>query len=358
MLRIELCQKFYDRMIVDLTLDELMSLIGVSDHRGGYSGKLRHIATLQDATAEDLAFLGNMKYTPQVAPSKAGVILVPSDFTATEPKAGQAYVPCENPSLAIGKVCAHLEAKHAAPAHSGIHPTAVIAPSASIDPTASIGPYCVVGDRTVIGAHTALVSHVTLGRDCALGAHNYLHTGVSCYDRSQLGDHVILHAGVVIGSDGFGYETENGQHIKIPQIGNVVIGDSVEIGANSTVDRARFGSTQIGAGTKIDNLVQIAHNVVLGKGCLVCAQAGISGSTTLGDYVILAGQAGVAGHLKLESGTIVGAQGGVNRDLKGGQMYRGTPAIEAAIANRADVLRKRLPELFRRVRQLETDCNK
>ncbi|MEM9227416.1 MAG: UDP-3-O-(3-hydroxymyristoyl)glucosamine N-acyltransferase, partial [Verrucomicrobiota bacterium] len=167
------------------------------------------------------------------------------------------------------------------------------------------------------------------------------------------GDRVRLHAGVVVGSDGFGFETEKGIHQKVPQIGNVVVENDVEIGANSAIDRARFSSTIIGEGTKIDNLVQIAHNVVIGKGCLIVAQAGISGSTVLEDFVIVAGQAGVTGHLKLGKGSVIGAQAGLRSDTDPGGYYRGSPALPAALQHRIDVLSKRMPDLYKRVASLE-----
>lgn len=311
------------------------------------------IAALEDAAPGDLSFLSNPKYKPQVATCQASVILLPVDYEGSAPSPGQAYLRVEHPSRALGEICGRLQARLEPPPPPGIHPTATIADSATIAPTASIGPHCVISDDVSIAEGCILHAQAFVGPRCCLGQNCLLHPRVTLYADTELHERVIVHAGCVIGSDGFGYEQSGGVHVKIPQIGSVLIESDVEIGANTTIDRARFGLTRIGPGSKIDNLVQIAHNVHTGQGCILCAQAGISGSTTLGDYVIMAGQAGAAGHLKLASGTILGAQAGAAQNTAQGTYYRGTPALEAPVANKADVLRKRLPELFRRVSALE-----
>lgn len=319
----------------------------------GQPGKpITGIASLSQARPGDLAFLGNRKYTPDVKACQASVILLFHDYEGA-PAPGQAFVRLENPSLGLARLCGAIEAMLWPKPNPGVHPTAVIDETAEVDPGAWVGPYCVIGAGAKVGPGSNLESLVTIGREASVGAHCRISAHVSVGDYCQVGDRVRLHPGVVIGSDGFGFETNDGVHEKVPQIGNVVVENDVEIGANASIDRARFSSTRIGEGSKLDNLVQVAHNVVIGKGCLIVAQAGISGSTTLEDFVIVAGQAGITGHLKLAKGSVIGAQAGLHNDTKPGGYYRGSPANTAVLQHRIDILSKRLPELFKRVASLE-----
>jgi UDP-3-O-[3-hydroxymyristoyl] glucosamine N-acyltransferase len=235
----------------------------------------------------------------------------------------------------------------------GIHPSAVVAGSAQIDPSAHIGPHCIIGERVKIGAKAILRGLNSIGDDSVIGEETQLFPNVTVYSQTQIGRRVRLHAGCVLGSDGFGYVFDAGIHRKIPQVGNVIIEDDVELGANVTVDRGALGPTVIGKGTKVDNLVQVAHNVRLGKHGLIIAQAGIAGSTKLGDYVILAGQAGVAGHLNIGNQVVVGAQSGVMRDIPDGSKYLGSPAVPDKQNKRQLLAIQQLPELLRRIRELE-----
>ena len=204
-----------------------------------------------------------------------------------------------------------------------------------------------IQEGTVLKAGAYIGRNVTIGRNCMIMSR------AQVLDYCELHDGVTLQAGAIIGSDGFGYETVEGKHEKVPQVGNVVLEQNVEIGANTTIDRARFGTTLIGEGTKIDNLVQIGHNVVTGKHCIIVSQTGISGSTVLEDYVVLAGQVGVAGHLKIGKGAQIGAQSGLNANIEPGMVLRGTPALPYMLAQKADVLKKKIPDLFKRVSKLE-----
>jgi UDP-3-O-[3-hydroxymyristoyl] glucosamine N-acyltransferase len=235
----------------------------------------------------------------------------------------------------------------------GIHSTAVVAASAKVDTTAHVGPWCVVGDRVSIGPRSALEAGTCVGDDCRLGEAVHLYPNVTIYPRSQLGNRVAIHSGTVIGSDGFGYVFDQGIHFKVQQIGNVIIHDDVEIGANVTVDRGALGSTVIGRGTKIDNLVQLGHNVVTGEHCIVVSQVGIAGSTRLGNYVTLAGQVGVAGHLKIGNQAIVAAQAGVMNDIPDGGKYLGSPAQPDRQMKRQWVALRNMPELMQHIRNLE-----
>ena len=257
--------------------------------------------------------------------SRATVALVPLAFAEEVPAA---CIRCENPTLAFSKV---IEKFAPPPVHfaPGVHPTAVVAPGVRLGAGVSIQPHAVIeagasiGDGTVVGAHSYIGHEAQIGGGCLI--HPHVMIGFRC----KIGSRVILHSGAVLGGDGFGFELQDGRHVKIPQIGIVQVDDDVEIGANSTVDRARFGRTWIGEGTKIDNLVQIGHNVVIGKHCILCAFVGVSGSTKIGDYVTLAGQVGTVGHVEIGDGVIVGAQAGVSKTLAVKQIYMGSPAVPA-----------------------------
>jgi UDP-3-O-[3-hydroxymyristoyl] glucosamine N-acyltransferase len=222
-----------------------------------------------------------------------------------------------------------------------------------VNATAHIGPHCVVGERVKIGARAVLQAGVSVGDDSKLGDDVNLFPNVTVYPQTEIGRRVRIHAGTVVGSDGFGYVQDGGVHRKVPQIGNVIIGDDVEIGANVTIDRGALGPTVIGKGTKIDNLVQIAHNVEIGEGALIISQVGISGSCKFGKYVILAGQAGFAGHLKIGDRVTVSAQSGVMTDIPDGEKWLGTPAQPDKQAKRQMIAIQRLPELLKRVAELE-----
>jgi UDP-3-O-[3-hydroxymyristoyl] glucosamine N-acyltransferase len=312
---------------------------------------------LSTARRGDLSFLGNPKYKPEVAATEATVVLLPVGFEG-EPKPGQLFLLVENPSVALAKLCTRVEKLLWPEPVPGVHPTAVIASDVVIPASSTVGPLCVIESGVVVGERVHLQARVFLGRGARVGDDCWLMPGVTVTAECVLNKRIRLHAGVVVGSDGFGYEFLKGRHEKVPQLGRVVIEDDVEIGANSTLDRARFSQTVIGEGTKIDNLVQIAHNVVIGKHCLICAQAGISGSTTLEDYVIVGGQAGLAGHLTVGKGSKIDGQTGVNSDLDPGSFVKGSPYLPYNLEQRINVLRKRLPELFRRVDEIESRLEK
>jgi UDP-3-O-[3-hydroxymyristoyl] glucosamine N-acyltransferase len=235
----------------------------------------------------------------------------------------------------------------------GIHPSAVIDPSAQIGPMVHVGPHCVVGAGVRLGARSVLMGGNQIGRDCQISDDVCLHPNVVIYANSQIGHRVTIHAGTVIGSDGYGYVLDEGRHRKMLQVGNVIIHDDVEIGANAAIDRGALGSTVIGQGTKIDNLVHIAHNVVVGRNCIIMGQVGFAGSTHLGDYCVVASQSGIAGHLKLGNQATVGAKSGVMRDVPDGGTVLGIPAAPDKQAKRQMIAVKQLPELIRRMRELE-----
>lgn len=339
-------------MQVAFAPDEIARIVKPREKRGATTETVRGIAALAAAQAGDLAFLSNSKYRSEVAGTHASVVLLPPDF-AGEPRANQQFLLVDNPSVAVARLCVKIEQTLWPKPAPGVHPSAVIASGASVSPGATVGPLCIVEAGATVGSGTYLQAHVFVGRGARIGEACWLMPGCVVAAECVLKNRVRLQPGVVVGSDGFGYEFVEGRHEKIPQVGTVVIEDDVEIGANTTLDRARFSSTVIGEGTKIDNLVQIAHNVTIGRHCIICANTGISGSTLLEDYVVLGGQVGVVGHVKIGKGSKVGAQSGVNRDLEAGSVVHGTPCLPYMLEQRITALRHRLPELFKRVGALE-----
>ena len=338
-------------MSLTFTIAELASLTGAKAVEGACVGPISGIAALAEATSADLSFLGNAKYADAVAASRAGAILVPVAF-AGKPAAGQAFLRVANPSYALALFCGVLEARLWPRPPAGIHATAVVAPSAKVDPSAHVGPLCVIGEGAAVAAGAVLEARCHVGPRASVGVDCWLKPGVVVGDYCVLGARCRIQSGAVIGSDGFGYEPVNGEIRRIPQIGNVVLEDDVEVGANSTLDRARFSQTVVGRGTKIDNLVQIAHNVRIGRQCLITAQVGIAGSTTLGDHCVLGGQSGVAGHLTLGDRVKLGAQTGLFEDVPADGFMNGTPAVPFGLERRLVVLSRRLPDLFKKVDSL------
>jgi UDP-3-O-[3-hydroxymyristoyl] glucosamine N-acyltransferase len=308
---------------------------------------LNNFAPAESARAGDLTFAENEAYFARAEQSSATAVIADERFKS----ASKILIRVPNARIAFAKAMALFfpEQKFAA----GIHPTAVIASSAQIDASAHIGPHCVIGERVRMGARTVLQAGNFIGDNSKLGDDVNLFPNVTIYPRTEIGQRVRIHANTVIGSDGFGYVQDGGIHRKVPQIGNVLIGDDVEIGAGVTIDRGALGSTVIGKGTKIDNLVQIAHNVEIGEGCLLIAQVGIAGSSKLGNYVVLAGQVGVAGHLKIGSKVTVGAKAGVMSDIPAGEKWLGAPAQPDKQAKRQMIAIQLLPELLKRVAELE-----
>jgi len=344
-------------MQLTLSLEEVAAIVQAREIRGSTSARVTGIGSLDTAQPGDLSFLGNPKYKPQVPASAATVVLLPLDYDG-HPKENQVYLLLEKPSTGLARLCARIEQWLWPKPQPGVHPTAVIAADAKIAASATVGPLCIIESGASIGEGTHLQANVFVGARAVIGANCWLMPRVVIEAECILKDRVRLQPGVVVGSDGFGYEFVAGRHEKVPQVGHVVIESDVEIGANSTLDRARFSQTVVGEGTKIDNLVQIAHNVVIGRHCIICAQAGISGSTTIQDYVIIGGQAGLAGHLTVGSGSKIDGQTGVNSDLEPKSFVKGSPCLPYNLEQRINVLRKRLPDLFKRVDALEERLGK
>ncbi len=339
---------------MNTTVGEIVALVDGCLLRGDATRPLSNFAALDQADGNCVSFFGNPKYRDQLQATRAGLVLVP-DGENEAPDAG-AVVRVENPILAFDRIVRRFG--NLPPAFcAGIAPGAYVDPTAAVDVTrVSVGPNATVaasariGSGSRIGAGASIAENVEIGKDCEIGAN--VTIGHGCV----LGDRVILHPGVVIGADGFGFEFSGGRHQKIEQLGIVRIGNDVEIGASSTVDRARFGETVIGEGTKIDNQVQIGHNCLIGKHCIIVAQTGISGSTRIGDYVVLAAQCGVAGHLTIADRVTLGGRSGVIASIdEPGGTYFGYPARPLK-EDRRDAMRvKQLGNLLSRVKALEAE---
>jgi len=314
---------------------------------GDDSATLKGFAQADSAKPGDLTFAENEAFFAQAETSAATAIIADKRFSSTK----KIVIRVANARVAFAKAMALFFPERTFVA--GVHPTAVIASGVKIDPTAHVGPHCVIGERVGIGARTVLQGGNFIGEDSKLGDDVNLFPNVTVYPRTEIGQRVRIHANTVIGSDGFGYVQDGDVHRKVPQIGNVVIGDDVEIGAGVTIDRGALGSTVIGKGTKIDNLVQIAHNVEIGEGCLLISQVGIAGSSKIGNYVVLAGQTGVAGHLKIGNQVTVTAKSGVMYDIPDGEKWFGIPALPDKQGKRQILAVQHLPDLLRRVAKLE-----
>lgn len=307
---------------------------------------------LEKAETNDISFIHNPRYLHAVEQTKAGLIIASKDFT---PLNGKNFLLVENPTLSFQQALEHftpipqinwLE-------NGTIDPSSYIHPTAQVHPSASIGPNCTIAPDVIIGPNCQIIANCTLYPGCTLGENVTLHASVVIREECIIGDRVIIQPGCVIGSCGYGYAQEKGQHVKLKQLGNVIIENDVEIGANTTIDRGHFSPTIIGQGTKIDNLVQIAHGVKLGKANLIIGQTGVSGSTKTGDYVILAGQVGVAGHLELTSGVTVAAQSGVTKSIKSPGQYGGSPATDLKQWHVQNANIKQIPKLKERIQKLE-----
>jgi UDP-3-O-[3-hydroxymyristoyl] glucosamine N-acyltransferase len=328
------------------TLGELATKVG-GTVVGAPGRRIEGVNTLEEADERQLSFYHNRRYLQVARSSKAGALLVAD--AASFP--GRDLLVCTEPYAALGVL---LELFHPRPRPAkGVHPTAVVAATARIGEGASVAAHAVIGERARVGARAVVGPGCAIGDDAEIGDDTELHPNVVVEPRCRVGSRCILHAGVVIGSDGYGFATVSGQHRKIPQVGIVVIEDDVELGANVCVDRATLGETRIGHGTKVDNLVQIAHNVKVGEHSLLVSQVGISGSTHLGHHVVMAGQSGAAGHLTIGDGAVVTAKAGVLEDVAAGAMVSGYPSRPHKAWLRAMANLFTLEELRRRVKALE-----
>lgn len=332
--------------IADLVQGELI---------GDATKELSSVAKIEEATASDLCFISNKKYMHFLEESNAGAIIIGKDIE--EIPDGVTVIKCDMPYVAFCQVL--IEFFDYRDPNTGIHPTAVISEKAEIGEGVYIGPHVYIADGVSLGNGSKVFANSSIYENSKIGSNTTIYSNVSVYHDCEVGDQCIIHSGTVIGSDGFGHAPlPDGTYIKIPQIGNVVIKNNVEIGSNCSIDRANMGSTFIDEGCRIDNLIQIAHGVEIGKHTVVAAQAGISGSTKVGNHVVIAGQVGIVGHISIADKVQIGAQSGVSNTIKEvGGKFTDSPHLPLSQSIRSRVLYRQLPEIEKRLRSLE-DNNK
>ncbi len=331
------------------TLGEIAGLVGGETSSSHSSLEIKGVADLAQAGPDRISFLGNPRYLKAAKSTRAAAVLVAHDFTETLPCP---VIRVDNPSAAFAKVVAIFTVP--APVFQpGIHPSAVVADDVVLGECCHVGPHAVVEPGCRVGNRVHIGAGSYLGHGTVIGDETFLHPRATLRERSVVGRRVVLHSGVVIGSDGFGYEFQNGKHEKIPQVGYVQIDDDVEIGANSCIDRGRFDRTWIKDGSKIDNLVQIAHNVQIGPHAIVVAQCGISGSSSLGAYVVMGGQSATVGHVKVGDRVTLAAWTAVTKDINEPGVYQGGPARPIKEYQRKEASLSRLPVLVQKIRQIE-----
>ena len=334
-----------------IALNELATFVGGTLKNGDPTLEITGFASLNEAVPGDLSFFYDTRYNDRLLKTKASAVLVPADHAEPSPQA--AYIVVSDPSKSF-ELIVETYGFQPAPFEAGVHPSAVIAESVKFDAAkVSVGPNAVIEAGVELADGAEIGAGCFVGRNARIGSGSKLFANSTVHAECILGSGVILHSSVVIGGDGFGYEFSQGRHRKVRQAGIVQIDNEVEIGAGTTVDRARFGRTWIGEGTKIDNLVQIGHNVVIGKHCIIVAGTAIAGSAIVGDYVVIAAQVGIAGHVTVGAQATLAARCGVTRDLPGGQTYLGFPAIPASDEKRRLASINRLPQLQARVKELE-----
>ena len=303
-----------------VTIGEIADFVG-GKHSGDGTRPVTGVASLADASDEQLSFLSNRKYAAQLARTRAGAILVPQNLEGEDER----WIRVDDPYFALAQIMTRWFS--ARPMPKGISPKACVDSSAKLGTNVAVGPFVTIGENVVIGNNVTIFQSVSIEAGSNIGDNCIIYPNVVIYDGMRIGRRCIIHAGVVIGSDGYGFARHDGRHHKIPQIGIVRIEDDVEIGAGTTIDRAALGETVIGEGTKIDNLVQIGHNVKIGKHCLLVSQVGIAGSTELGDHVFVAGQSGFSGHLKIGNRVQVAAKSAVLEDVPDDTKVMGSPAM-------------------------------
>lgn len=329
------------------TLKELAAFVG-GELVGAEDIVITGVSGIREACEGDITFLANSKYLPLLEKTRASAVVTDRAVAVAQ----KPVIRTDNPSLAFVKIVSFISPDHAVHP-KGIHPAAVIGKNVSLGKDVAIGAYTVIEDNVKIGDGSIIYAGCFIGHDTEIASHVLIYPNVSLRERISIGNNVIIHSGTVIGCDGFGYVSVEGRHLKVPQVGTVVIEDDVEIGANVAIDRARFDRTLIGRGTKIDNLVHIAHNVIIGENSIVVAQVGVSGSTVIGKNVTLAGQVGIVGHVEIGDNAVVMAQSGVSKSVPAGAYMWGYPAKPQGTAKRVNACVQNLPRLYKTISELK-----
>ena len=336
------------------TVSQIAKIVSASVE-GNPDEQIYTICKIEEGVCGGLSFLANPKYTDYIYETKASAVIVSVDFVPEKP-VQTTLIRTENPYLALAKLLDFYQQQK--PKKSGIATQACIAQTATIGENVYIGAFVCVGENAKIEDDVQLYPHVCVGDNVKIGKNTTLYSGVKVYADCEIGHDTIIHAGAVIGADGFGFAQQDGDYFKVPQVGKVIIGNHVEIGANTCIDRATLGATKIHDHVKLDNLIQIAHNCEIGEGSAFASQSGVSGSTKIGKRAIVAGQVGITGHLKIGDNVIMGAQSGVIHNIPDNKTVLGTPAVSALEEKKLIIYRKKLPELFNRINELEKQMKK
>jgi UDP-3-O-[3-hydroxymyristoyl] glucosamine N-acyltransferase len=336
---------------MELSVVEIAELLQ-GDLEGDNTLKIRGVAKIEDAGTGEISFISNPKYVKYINETHAAAVIVSKDFPGTT----KTIVRTENPYVSFLKLLKIFHPPSNVLAE-GIHPSAVVHETVQIGNNARIGACVVIDENCTIGENATIYPGVVIGREVQIGNNTIIYANVVLREQVQLGNNVIIHSGTVVGSDGFGFAREGQQYHKIPQVGTVIIEDDVEIGANCTIDRATLGRTIIHKGVKLDNLIQVAHNVEIGENTVIAAQTGISGSTKIGTNTMIGGQVGFVGHIEIGDNTTIGAQSGVSKSLPADSVYFGYPARPIMQAKREEAALRKLPDLLKRVAELESKLN-
>jgi UDP-3-O-[3-hydroxymyristoyl] glucosamine N-acyltransferase len=323
-----------------LSVEAVLDGLEIKGRRGATTAVLQGMADLRTAREGEISFVANKRYGRHLQESQASLVFIPEGMEGV-PSNNQEWVEVDDPSLALASVCEKLlPILQGPPAEAGVDPTARVDPTAQLGEGVHIGPWTDIGPGVVIGDRTSVGPRVSIERNCVLGADCDIRTNCVLGWGTRMGDGCLLHPGVILGTDGFGYHSDAKGHKKLPQIGTVVLGDDVEIGSHSSVDRARFAETRVGTGTRIDNVVQVGHNVIIGQHCILCSGVGVAGSTEIGNFVILAGQVGINGHIKVGDGVIATGKTGISKDVPPGTVISGTPGQPHRLELRQQALAK------------------
>ena len=339
-----------------LTLKELAQLCDATVQDNHSSLDITEAADIMTAEAGQLTVLSSNKYSKYLKDTKASACLISDKFDITDAPKGLAFLLCDDPEISFLKA---VNALHPTPQWTrSISKQAAIADNVTLGDHVNVSAFTAIEEHSSIGDGTEIFSNVSIGHNVSIGKNSRIHPNVVIYDNTHIGDHVIIHSGAIIGADGFGYKYRDNVHVKVPHVGNVVIDDHVEIGANTCIDRGALGSTTIGIGSKIDNLVQLGHNNKVGRNVIICGQSGISGSCTIGDGAVLAGSSGIADHVNIGHQAVIMARTGVASDIEPCTQVFGSPAKDKKVAWRELAALSKLPALFKKFKEIERRVNK